>query len=191
LGLGLAISRQLVELHGGTILAESDGIGFGARFVVKLPAYQDIGQSADAPAPRRLSSDATLNAGVVSLFGLDVLVVDDEDDTLSLFREALEAAGANVRVATSGVDAIRENADRPADLLVTDLALPGMDGFELLAAVRKTSPHIAAVAVTAFARLDDRSRSLAAGFQAHVSKPIDPQAFVRTLAGALALSKKG
>jgi CheY-like chemotaxis protein len=127
----------------------------------------------------------------VSLFGLDVLVVDDEDDTLSLFREALEAAGANVRVATSGVDAIRENADRPADLLVTDLALPGMDGFELLAAVRKTSPHIAAVAVTAFARLDDRSRSLAAGFQAHVSKPIDPQAFVRTLAGALALSKKG
>lgn len=131
-----------------------------------------------------------MNAGTASLAGVDVLVVDDEPDTLTLFREALEAAGATVRAVTSAGEAERENIDRPPDLLVTDLALPGVDGFELLAAVRKTNAKVTAVAVTAFARLDDRSRSVAAGFDAHVSKPIDPHVFVRTLAGTLAASNR-
>jgi CheY-like chemotaxis protein len=106
-------------------------------------------------APRGLSGETTLNAGTPSLAGVDVLVVDDEDDTLTLFREALEVAGATVRTVRSADDAVRENSNHPADLLVTDLGLAGMDGFELLEVVRRTHPNITAVPVTAFARLDE------------------------------------
>ena len=182
LGLGLAISRQLVELHGGTIAATSPGPGRGATFVVRLPARVDAEESVLSQATTRDHITGSVpGAESVSLTGIDVLLVDDEEETLTLFRESLEAAGAAVRAVTSATDAVRENRERPADLLVTDLTLPTMDGFELLRAIRATNPTIAAVAVTAYARLDDRSRSLAAGFQGHVSKPIDPSAFVRTL----------
>jgi len=119
------------------------------------------------------------------LDGVDILLVDDEEDTLALFRESLEAAGATVRAVASAVEALRANEDRPAGLLVTDLGLPIMDGFELLQAIRAANPGIPAVAVTSYARLDDRGRSLAAGFQAHIAKPIDPTAFVQTLIAAL------
>jgi CheY-like chemotaxis protein len=102
-----------------------------------------------------------------------------------MFRDVLERAGARVRAVTSAADALRENEERPPDLLVTDLALPGMDGFELVQAVRTKSPHVAAVAVTAYARTEDRSRTLAAGFQAHISKPIDPAMLVRHIAAAV------
>jgi PAS domain S-box-containing protein len=182
LGLGLAISRQLIELHGGTILAESAGIGLGSKFLVRLPAYEEAGADTPLSSTRHLSPR---QPGTVSLAGVDVLVVDDEPDTLTLFREVLEAAGADVRGVTSAADAVREASSRFPDLLVTDLALPGMDGFELLEVVRRAHPNVIAVAVTAFARLDDRSRTLSAGFQAHVSKPIDPQVFIRALASAL------
>jgi CheY-like chemotaxis protein len=110
--------------------------------------------------------------------------VDDEADTLAMFHEALEAAGADVWAVSSAAEAIREADRRPPDLLVTDLGLPGMDGYELLQAIRPRggSRDFPAVAVSAYARLDDRSRALAAGFQAHVSKPIDPALLVRVLA---------
>src|SRR5262249_39997147 len=159
------------------------GIGHGATFVVRLPAYGDASPHARSLRATPLSEVA--HAGSVSLAGVDILVVDDEEDTLALFRESLEAAGATVRAVTSAAAACGENEERSRDLLVADLALPGMDGFELLRAIRATNPGVAAVAVTAYARLDDRARSLAAGFQAHVSKPIDPRAFVRTLMTAL------
>ena len=186
LGLGLAISRQLVELHGGTIAAASEGPGMGATFIVRLPARLEP----DAPPARATLPDASVATGVTgeraSLDGVEILVVDDDEDALTLFRESLEGAGATVRTVTSGADAIREDNDRPAHLLITDLALPGMDGFELLRALRQTHPNITAVAVTAFARLDDRARALTAGFQAHISKPIDPRLFVRTVASVVA-----
>ena len=121
----------------------------------------------------------------MSLAGVDILLVDDEEDTLALFQESLEAAGATVRAVTSAAEALREHRERPPNLLVADLALPAMDGFELLRAIRATHPYIPAVAVTAYARLGDRVRSRAAGFQAHVAKPIDPTAFVRTLIAAV------
>ena len=124
--------------------------------------------------------------GWASLEGVDILVVDDDEDTLTLFRESLERVGATVRTAASGTEAIRENNERPADVLVSDLGLPGMDGFELLRAIRKTHPEVPAVAVTAFARLNDRAKALAAGFQAHISKPIDPNLFLDTVARAAA-----
>jgi PAS domain S-box-containing protein len=181
LGLGLAISKQLVELHGGAIAAASGGPGMGATFTVTLPARHESGAGlARATLPgETLAGDVT--GGAASLEGVDILIVDDDEDALTLLRESLERAGAAVRAVGSGADAVRENNDRPADLLVTDLGLPMMDGFELLQTLRKTHPTLTAVAVTAFARPDDRARSLSAGFQAHISKPIDPTVFLRTV----------
>lgn len=185
LGLGLAISRQLVELHGGTIRATSDGPGRGATFVVRLPRYSDA--HAGAPAQDVPANDRRIPsiAGPIPLDGVDILLVDDEGDTLTMFRESLEAAGAKVRAVMTAADALREYEERAPDLLVTDLGLPGMDGFELLQILRSRNPTLPAVAVTGYARLDDRVRALGAGFQAHFSTPIDPSAFVRALAATM------
>jgi CheY-like chemotaxis protein len=187
LGLGLAISRQLVELHGGTIRANSDGVGQGATFVIRLPRQGDsnanaLMRSAVPPSARTLPTTGHNN---VLLDSIDILLVDDDEQTLTLFRDSLEAAGAIVRAVTTAADALREHDNRPADLLVTDLGLPGMDGLELLQAIRTKSPNIPAVAVTGYARLGDRARALDFGFQAHVSKPIDPASFVQALAAAV------
>jgi PAS domain S-box-containing protein len=182
LGLGLAIAKQLVELHGGTIHASSEGAGRGATFVVRLPRHSDsdtvtsVGRTGD-----RAQGPVTTILGATSLDSVNILLVDDEEDTLTMLREALENAGARVRAVRTARDAIRENSERTPDLLVTDIGLPDMDGFELLCEIRRTHPNVTAVAVTAYARLDDRSRALAAGFHAHVSKPIDPTAFVQAL----------
>jgi len=188
LGLGLAISRQLVELHGGTIRANSDGVGHGATFVVRLPRQGD----SDARASIRTTAVAGLERTgpivddtEIPLDGVDILLVDDDAETLTLFRDSLEAAGATVRAAMTADEALREHDKRRPDLLVTDLGLPGMDGLELLQAIRTKSPNIPAVAVTGYARLGDRARALGSGFQAHVSKPIDPASFVQALAAAL------
>jgi CheY-like chemotaxis protein/anti-sigma regulatory factor (Ser/Thr protein kinase) len=187
LGLGLAISRQLVELHGGTIRASSEGVGRGATFVVRLHRHGD----SDANA----SMESTIAGGErmrpmardsdVRLDGVDILLVDDDEEALSLFRDSLEGAGARVRAVLNAADALREHDTRPADLLVTDLALPGMDGLELLQIIRTKSPDLPAVAVTGYARLGDRARALGSGFQAHISKPIDPASFVHALAVAV------
>jgi PAS domain S-box-containing protein len=184
LGLGLAISRQLVELHGGTIQAVSLGLGQGATFTVSLPRVSDSDEVADG-ATARLDevNDAARTVSDASLAGVNILLVDDEPDTLTMFREALEKAGARVRAAGSGPEALRVLEDWQPDLLVTDLGLPGMDGYELFRAVRlkRSGRAFPAVAVSAYARLDDRDRALAAGFIAHVSKPIDPLSLVRLL----------
>ena len=187
LGLGLAISRQLVELHGGTISANSDGVGQGATFVVRLPRQGDSDASASTRTPIAGNEQTPPIGGNhdILLDGVDILLVDDDQETLTLFRDALEAAGARVRAVRTATDALREHDNRPPDLLVTDLRLPGMDGLELLEIIRTKSPNIPAVAVTGYARLGDRARALGAGFQAHVSKPIDPAAFVRALAAAV------
>jgi CheY-like chemotaxis protein len=193
LGLGLAITRQLVELHGGTVRASSPGVGQGATFTVTLPRVNDDDALLDDSL--RVSSSASGQPAAVpaamSLAGLKVLVVDDEPDTLEMFRDALEAAGVDVRAAATGPAALSVADTWPPDLLVTDLELPGMDGYELLAALRTTRPAAAcpAVAVSAYARLDDRSRALAAGFQAHVAKPVDPPALVSVLCQALSVSE--
>jgi PAS domain S-box-containing protein len=183
LGLGLAICRQLVELHGGTIHASSAGAGHGTTLTVRLP--QNTLSAIDVERPSFLHTASPLQ----SLTGVDVLVVDDEEDTLELLRQIVESAGATVRTAISAEDAIHEWETRPPDLLVTDLGLPSMDGYELLRQIRarptRKGTRTPAVAVTAYARLDDRKASLAAGFQHHISKPIDPDAFVAVLAAAV------
>jgi PAS domain S-box-containing protein len=179
LGLGLSLSKQ----------PASAGVGQGATFIVRLPARTDS-RSAEpaATVPRdRLHPRVAANGAEAPLADVDVLLVDDDEETLTLFRDSIEAAGAMVRAVTSAPDAVRENNDRAPDLLVIDLALHGTDGFELLRTIRTTNPDVSAVAVSAYARLDDRARSLAGGFQAHVSKPIDPRRFVQTLVAAVSL----
>jgi CheY-like chemotaxis protein len=120
------------------------------------------------------------NNGVLS--GIDILLVDDDEQTLTLFRDSLEAAGATVRAVMTAADALRQHDNRLPDLLVTDLGLPGTDGLELLQAIRTKSPNIPAVAVTRIRSSRRSARALGSGFQAHVSKPIDPASFVHALA---------
>jgi PAS domain S-box-containing protein len=191
LGLGLAITKQLVQLHGGTIQAASPGIGQGATFTIRLPRLggHDI-STADRVRQRGPDTGEDLSAPA-SLAGINILLVDDEQDTLTMFRDALENAGAHVRAVASGSDAVLEMDNWWPDLLVTDLGLPAMDGYELLRTIRLASSErpIPAVAVSAYARLSDRSRAIAAGFQAHVAKPIDPVALVRVLASTISAAR--
>jgi CheY-like chemotaxis protein len=182
----LAISRQLVELHGGTIEASSSGTGQGATFTVRLPRRR-VAEGADATTHPAAMDDRRGAAGRTSLAGVNILLVDDEPDTLTMFRDALAGTGASVRAVTSGVDALRELESWQPDLLVTDLGLPGMDGYELFRAMRatRTDRTFPAVAVSAYARPEDRDRALAAGFINHIAKPIDPPTLVRVLETSL------
>ena len=189
LGLGLAICKQLVELQGGTIEAMSPGQGEGATFTVRLPACEGAdAQSGDEAAGTESATAARSPAVSRSLAGVDILLVDDEADTLMLFKTTLEAHGARVRPAATAAEALGLAAEWRPHLLVSDIGLPGIDGYALLDAIRSKTAHrtLAAVAVTAFARPDDRNRALAAGFQAHISKPVDPSELVRLLAAVLA-----
>jgi PAS domain S-box-containing protein len=193
LGLGLAISKQLVELHGGIVQVSSGGLGKGATFTVRLPrAGRTAASAGDTPTPRAYARRQKENRSDAdpSLAGLNILLVEDQADTLTMFRDALESAGAQVRAMATGAEAVREMEQWRPDLVVTDLGLPGMDGYELLKTIREMAAHrnVPAVAVSAYARPDDRSRALEAGFQAHLAKPIDPRTLVRALAAAVSAS---
>jgi PAS domain S-box-containing protein len=193
LGLGLAICKQLVELQGGTIEAVSPGSDEGSTFIVRLPACDAADTDSRAGDQPASTPEAAAAPPVRDrlLPGVDILLVDDEADTLMLFKTTLEAHGARVRPAATAAEALGLAAEWRPHLLVSDLGLPGIDGYALLHAIRSKTAHrtLAAVAVTAFARPDDRTRALAAGFQEHVSKPVDPDTLVRTLAAVLAAAK--
>ncbi len=178
LGLGLAIARDLVELHGGTIRAFSDGPGTGATFRVHLPlmsVFPDAGPLAPAATPADAGDRQQRAAG---LRGVRLLVVDDDADALALMRDVLEDAGATVLVADSAAGALTIISTVVPDAVVTDLGMPGTDGFALLAAIRASSEaavrSLPVAALTAFARSEDRTRALRAGFALHLAKPIDP-----------------
>jgi len=189
LGLGLAISRELIEMHGGTIRAESDGSGKGARFSVRLLQSPSSDTRSTIAEERRRSEPREQAATTVDLTGLQVLIVDDDPDALTLMREVLETAGAMVISADSGRTALSVLDAQTPHAIVSDLGMPGMDGFELLAELRHSPVEwrrrIPAAAVTAYARSEDRARSLTSGFQIHLSKPIDPRELVAAV-GALA-----
>jgi PAS domain S-box-containing protein len=185
LGLGLAIARHIVEMHGGTIHAASDGEGQGATFRVKLPM---LIAHPEARIERRVhpsSESGTPEAVLPNLCGIHVTVVDDDHDALALVREILEATGARVTTVDSGIKAL-DNIDARPDVLVADLGMPTMDGFELIARIRHSSEsairHVPAIALTAYARSEDRVKSLRGGFQMHIAKPIDPGELVAAVA---------
>jgi len=186
LGLGLAIVKQLVELHGGRVEATSAGEGKGATFRVRLPIGDVV------PEPSLEVSGQTSRRREVErpLAGLRLLVVEDDQDTADLLERFLQGAGADVTVVHSAATALDVIAAAPPHVLVSDIGMPGVDGYELMRRVRKLDPAhgggIPGVAVTAFARTEDRTRAILAGYQAHLTKPIEvPEliAAVRMLSG--------
>jgi CheY-like chemotaxis protein len=186
LGIGLSIVKQLVELHGGNVRVDSAGEGKGTTFVVTLPLSavhpRDDGQwlhPASAHGPPPISAN-------VDLTGLRVLVVDDEIDTCKLIRRVLEDYHANVVTASSVAEALPLLESSRPDVLVSDIGMPDVDGYEFLRRVRALGParggKIPAIALTAFARSEDRTRALMAGYSVHVSKPVEPQELMATVA---------
>jgi PAS domain S-box-containing protein len=187
LGLGLAIVKSLVELHGGTVCATSLGENLGTTITVQLPLL--VVHRRESAARREHPSTATNFAGravASELVGLKVLVVEDQPDARDLITRVLEDCGAEAVAASNADDALTLlEAERP-DVLVTDIGMPGVDGFALLRRVRALGParggRVPAIALTAFARSEDRTRALRAGFLVHVSKPVDPAELVATVA---------
>jgi signal transduction histidine kinase/ActR/RegA family two-component response regulator len=182
LGLGLAIARQLVELQGGTISAHSDGPGRGAQFTVTMPLQPiEAGPAAGAGLDPGMH-EAALQAP--SLRGASVLVVDDEPDSLELVLHVLAATGATLLAATSAAEALElVRRERPV-LLISDIGMPGTDGFELMRQVRASDqrqPALGAIALTAFSRAEDRVRAFDAGFDAFLAKPVQPAELLRTV----------
>jgi len=185
LGLGLAIARHLVEAHGGTIQAASPGVGAGATFRVRLP-LMIVHQ---APLERRVhprTQAAPPATDLPDLSTVRVLVVDDEPDATALVREILEAVGADVATADSALAALGHITVYRPDVLIADLGMPVMDGFELISRIRalpeRALSEIPAAALTAYARSEDRIKALDRGFQLHLAKPVDPTELVVAIA---------
>ena len=190
LGLGLEIARQVVEMHGGTIHASSGGIGQGSTFRVELPVMIVHPEVVTDERVHPLTRGPDVPSSLPDLEGLHVLAVDDDRDALGLVREVLEAAGARVSVADSATAAVAAVEAAMPDVIIADLGLPRIDGFELIAHLRRhVMPEvrrIPAAALTAYARSEDRARALRSGFQLHLAKPVDPSellAAVAALAG--------
>ncbi len=186
LGLGLAIVRHLAELHGGTVRAESGGLGKGSTFTIELPRMNpDRTPAADGEAPHLISGDGSQFNHTVSLEGCRALVVDDDDDARELIATILITAGASVRVAASVREALQSLEESRPDVLLADIGMPGADGYALIREIRtreaQTRQHLPAAAVTAYASSQDRERTLAAGFDQHVSKPIDAAAILEAV----------
>ena len=196
LGLGLAIVRQLVELHGGTVGAESEGLGTGATFVVRLPVHQAPATPVDrwAQIARSDPPREGASAPFVSPSGLAsrrALVVDVERDWRVLVKAMLESCAMTVTTASSAAEAFEALRTSAPEVLVSDIAMPGEDGLSLIRRVRalpcEEGGSVPAVALTAYARLEDRTKALRAGFNHHVTKPVDLEDLVAALSSALAL----
>jgi len=185
LGLGLAIVRHMVELHGGVVEASSPGEGEGATFRVRLPLM--IVQTAPLPVQRGRQRREPLAAltGLEDLHGVRVLAIDDEADALTLLRVVLEAAGADVVTESSAAGALERIEEMQPQAIVIDIGMPGMDGFELIARIRSSSNprvrDVPAAALTAFARSEDRTKALRSGFELHLAKPVDPAELVASI----------
>ncbi|HEX5689026.1 MAG TPA: ATP-binding protein, partial [Roseiflexaceae bacterium] len=176
LGLGLSIVRHVVELHGGVVQAFSEGQGHGASFVVRLPlAHDELG---GAGAALSVAADALDETCPPELRGLRVLIVDDQPDILELLEDILTSCGAVVRLCETAHEALATLRDWRPDVLVSDIAMPGEDGYWLIRALRELpADHggaTPAAALTAYVRLEERMRVLAAGFQMYLPKPVEP-----------------
>jgi PAS domain S-box-containing protein len=195
LGLGLSIVLHIVEMHGGSVHVASEGEGRGATFRVRLPRMA-VRQSAVRESREHPQTDQyePLTA-VGNLHGIRVMAVDDAEDALGLLRVVLEAAGAEVVTMSSAVDALKRIEEAKPDALVVDLGMPHMDGFELIARIRASSNskvcRVPAVALTALAKPDDRTKALQSGFAIHLVKPVDPPELVAAVASLVRRGTKG
>ncbi|HYM08916.1 MAG TPA: PAS domain S-box protein, partial [Terriglobales bacterium] len=188
LGLGLAIVRHIIELHGGSVRAESPGQGHGATFTVLLPVMEAEAQPRSSRPSRRAVSHPGLK-------GLHVLVVDDDRDTRALLAAILESSGVTVTVADSVRKALRVLRSSSPDMLISDIAMPGESGFALIRQLRDLAPEdggsIPAVALTGYVSLEERVRVLAAGYQAHVPKPVEPDELLTLVASLVGRARSG
>jgi CheY-like chemotaxis protein len=203
LGLGLALAKQLVEMHGGTIEVASEGAGKGSTFTVTLP----LGAPQVASSPQQARTGAEINAGpgamtlidLPRLDGLRVLVVDDQEETRLMIAQSLGEWGAAVTAAASGREALALIEGKKFDAMVCDIAMPEMDGYEVIGRVRAmgSAPELShlsrlpAVALTALASPEDRMQSLAAGFQMHVAKPVEPAELIMVIASLTRNQRQG
>jgi CheY-like chemotaxis protein len=188
LGLGLAIVRHIVELHGGSVAVDSPGIGKGTTFTVKLPLMvfhaKEGGQERVRP---RTEGEAALGFNpFLSLEGVKVLVIDDEPETLLLLSTVLTQCGAYVKTASSAEEGFGEIKTWRPDVIVSDIGMPGEDGYSFMKRVktwtREAGAWIPAVALTAYARSEDRMKALASGYQIHVPKPVEPAELIAVIA---------
>ena len=175
MGIGLALVRQLVQLHGGTIAAESEGTNKGSRFTIRLPLTNEA-----------VSSGATAATPPLALTGLantDFLIVDDSEDTIAMLDQLLKLSGANVTTANNGADALRIASEREFDVILSDISMPGMDGFEFLQRLRQIEGReaVPVIAITGFGRTADIQRARAAGFYSHLTKPLNLDALAAVL----------
>jgi PAS domain S-box-containing protein len=185
LGIGLAIVRQLVQLHGGTVQAHSDGPGLGARFTVTLPMLPEAATLQPPPIPALAPAQAELE-------GVAVLLVDDEADVRDIAARVLQGAGAQVTVAATAEEGLRLLRRQPPAVLLSDIGMPEQDGYDLIRQVRALPPEAGgrtpAAAFTAFAGREDSERTLSAGYQLHLSKPVSPEVLVAAVAQLAAAS---
>jgi signal transduction histidine kinase len=194
LGLGLAIVRHLVELHGGSVSAESPGEGLGATFTVKLPLAVIREKESEADQPQKAIFPESVVGGIPAEFvweldGVQVLIVDDDIDARELLTAILQQYGAEVRGVGSTPEGIEMLKNWRPDVLVSDIGMPGRDGYELIREVRtlgsENGGDIPAIALTGYARSEDRVKALNCGFQKHVTKPVEPEYLAATIAGLI------
>ena len=187
LGLGLAITKHIVELHGGTIRAVSPGEGQGASFILRLPimVVHDATR-AKTTTPLEIPADSNQPVEQARLDGVRVLVVDDEQDTRVLLMTVLTDSGAAVNAVATAADALKSLEANETDLLLSDIEMPGEDGYSLIRKVRESEKYrqrgIPAIALTAHARATDRLQALSAGFQLHMPKPVEPAELIVAIA---------
>jgi len=172
LGLGLAIVRALVELHGGWVRAESEGLGQGSRFTFGVPCAVAVGGREEEESEEEVSGAS-----------LPVLVVDDSSETVELLQMLFSRKGYDVIGAVSAAEAVRRVRERRPGLIISDISMPEIDGYELLAELRRMPglEGVPAIALTGHAMDEDRARALAAGFAVHIAKPVDPDELLRVV----------
>jgi CheY-like chemotaxis protein/anti-sigma regulatory factor (Ser/Thr protein kinase) len=193
LGLGLSIVKSLVELHGGSVRVKSPGENQGSTFVVALPISHVRADERELRTRSRAAVDSVRPVDLPQLDNVSVLIVDDELDGRDLIARLLAERGARTTCVSSAAEALEVLAAQRFDILLSDIGMPDVDGFELIQRVRlmdaSRSGPIPAIAITAYARPEDRQRSLLAGFNMHLSKPIEVGELIASIAGLLRLSR--